>query len=65
MVILIEIAWNLCIAVESWPAAHMDWLSPGRQARAEQRGELGGQEKNGAKSSFLVKAQMFNRKLCL
>ena len=27
--------------------------------------ELGGREKNGAKSRFLIKAQMFNRKLCL
>jgi hypothetical protein len=42
--------------------AHMDWVSPGRQARDEKRGELGGQEKNGAKSRFLIKAQMFNSK---
>ena len=52
---------------ECWkrPAAHMNWVSPGRQTGAEKRGELGGREKNGAKSRFLIKAQMFNRKLCL
>ena len=46
-------------------AVHMDRVSPGRQAGPEKRGELGGREKNGAKSRFLIKAQMFNRKLCL
>jgi hypothetical protein len=40
----------------------MDRVSPGRQAGAEKRGELGGWEKNGAKSRFLIKAQMFNGK---
>jgi hypothetical protein len=39
----------------------MDWVSPSRQAGAENRGQLGG-EKNGAKSRFLIKAQMFKRK---
>jgi hypothetical protein len=28
----------------------MDWVSPGKQAGAEKRGELGGREKSGAKS---------------
>jgi hypothetical protein len=51
--------------VGSCPKAHMDRVSPGRQAGAEKRGELGSQEKNGAKSRFLIKTQMFNRKLCL
>ena len=49
----------------SWPAAHKKRDTPGRQARAEKRGELGGREKNGAKSRFLIKAQKFNKKLCL
>ena len=40
----------------------MDQVSPGRQAGAEKRGKLGSQEKNGAKSRFLIKAQMFNGK---
>ena len=40
----------------------MNWVSPGRQTGAEKRGELGGREKNGAKSRFLIKAQMFNGK---
>jgi hypothetical protein len=44
------------------PTSHMDQVSPGRQAGAEKRGELGSQEKNGAKSRFLIKAQMFNGK---
>ena len=48
--------------VGSQPAVHMDQVSPGRQARAKKRGELGSQEKNGAKSRFLIKAQMFNGK---
>jgi hypothetical protein len=38
----------------------MNWVSPGRQTGAEKRGELGGREKNGAKTRFLIKAQMFN-----
>jgi hypothetical protein len=51
---------------ESQPEAHMDWVSPGRQAGPEKRGELGGrQKKNGAKPRFLIKARMFKRKLCL
>jgi hypothetical protein len=40
----------------------MNRISPGSQAGAEKRGELGGGEKNGAKSRFLIKAQMFNGK---
>jgi hypothetical protein len=40
----------------------MNRVSPGRQAGAEKRGGLGSQEKNGAKSRFLIKAQMFNGK---
>ena len=35
--------------------------TPGWQARAE-RQKLGGREKNGAKSRFLIKAQIFNGK---
>ena len=42
--------------------AHKKGGTPGRQAGAEKRGELGSQEKNGAESSFLIKAQMFNSK---
>jgi hypothetical protein len=42
--------------------AHMDRVSPGRQAGAKKRGELGSLEKNGAKSRFLIKAQLFNGK---
>ena len=56
---------HLFRGVESWSVDHMDGVSPGRQVGAEKKGELGGQEKNGAKSRFLIKAQMFNRKLCL
>ena len=35
-------------------------VSPGRQTEAEKRGELCGQVSNGAKTRFLIKAQMFN-----
>ena len=52
----------LLMIVESQHAAHMNWVSPGRQAGAEKRGELGGGEKNGAKLRFLIKARMFNSK---
>ena len=38
----------------------MDQVSPRRQAGAEKRGELGRREKNGAKTRFLIKAQLFN-----
>ena len=48
--------------VANQPAAHMNWVSPGRQTGAEKRGELGSREKNGAKSRFMIKAQMFNGK---
>ena len=51
-----------CQIVGSCAVAHMDRVSPGRQAGAKKRGELGGREKNGAKSRFLIKAQMFNGK---
>jgi hypothetical protein len=39
--------------------AHMNWVSPGRQTGAEKRGELGRREINGAKTRFLIKAQLF------
>jgi hypothetical protein len=45
------------------PVDHKNQDTPGRQAGAEKRGELGGREKNGAKSRFLTKAQMFNKSL--
>jgi hypothetical protein len=35
-------------------------ISPGRQPGDEKRGELGRQERNGAKTNFLIKDQMFN-----
>jgi hypothetical protein len=50
------------LGVGSRPVAHMDRLSPGKQTGTENRGELSGLEKNGAKSRFLIKAQMFNSK---
>jgi hypothetical protein len=36
--------------VANRPEAHMNWVSPGRQTGAEKRGELGGRERNGAKT---------------
>jgi hypothetical protein len=48
--------------VGNQPAAHVNWVSPGRQTGAEKRGELGGGEKNGAKTRSPIKAQMFNGK---
>jgi hypothetical protein len=47
------------------PAAHMNWVSPGRQTGAEKREKLGRLERNGAKTRFLIKAQMFNKSLSL
>ena len=44
------------------PAAHMNWVSPGRQTSTEKRGTLSRQERNGAKTRFRIKAQMFNGK---
>ena len=42
------------------------WLTPGRKKKKKKkkkkRGELGGREKNGGKSRFLIKVQMFNGK---
>ena len=40
----------------------MNWVSPGRQTGAEKRQELRRGEINGAKTRFLIKAQMFNGK---
>ena len=39
---------------------NLNCVSPGRQTEAEKRGELGRQERNGAKTRLLIKAQMFN-----
>ena len=51
--------WMELENIGNQPMAHM--VSPGRRTGAEKRGELGGQlERNGAKTSFLIKAQMFN-----
>jgi hypothetical protein len=50
----------LFLIVGNRPVAHVNWVSPGRQTGAEKREELGRREKNGAKTRFLIKAQMFN-----
>jgi hypothetical protein len=49
-------------SVGSRPTVHMKRGTLGRQARDEKEGKLGGGEKNGAKTRFLRKAQMFNGK---
>ena len=46
------------LLVESWPAAHKKHL--GGKLGLKREGKLGGREKNGAKTRFLIKAQMFN-----
>ena len=48
------------LLVESWPAAHKKHL--GGKLGLKREGKLGGREKNGAKTRFLIKAQMFNGK---
>jgi hypothetical protein len=43
----------------------MNRNSPRRQAGAEKRGETRGAREIGAKTRFLIKAQMFTKSLCL
>jgi hypothetical protein len=43
--------------LETGPQLTRNGVSPGRQTRAEKRGELGRRERNGAKTRFLIKAQ--------
>jgi hypothetical protein len=50
------------ISVESHPAAHKKRVHLGGKLGLKREGKLGGQEKNGAKTRFLIKAQMFNGK---
>ena len=49
-------------AVASWPAAHKKRVHLGGKPGLKREGKLGGREKNGAKSRFLIKAQIFNGK---
>jgi hypothetical protein len=46
----------------SWPAAHMDRVHLSGKPELKERGIRWSREKNGAKSGFLIKAQMFNGK---
>jgi hypothetical protein len=54
-----------CSIVGNWAKANINWVTPERQTRAEKRGETRWMREKWSQDNVLIKAQMFNKSLCL